>query len=63
MGTVLLIILLVFLLGTVPAYPYSKSWGYGPAGFLGLLAVVLLVLIFMGTVPWFGWTLGPPPPP
>lgn len=59
MGLLLLMILLVFLLGTVPAYPYSKQWGYGPAGFLGLLAVVLLVLLFMGTIPWTDWTLGP----
>ena len=62
MGTLFLAILLLFLLGTIPAYPYSRRWGYGPAGFLGLLVVVLLVLIFMGAVPWFGWTWGPPAP-
>ena len=58
MGTLFLLILLLFLLGTIPTHPYSKRWGYGPAGFLGLLTVALLVLIFMGAVPWFGWTLG-----
>jgi Protein of unknown function (DUF3309) len=48
---VLLIILILLLLGSVPAYPYSRSWGYGPSGLLGLLLVVLLVLMIVGTVP------------
>jgi hypothetical protein len=51
-GLVLLIILILLLLGSVPAYPYSRSWGYGPSGLLGLLLVVLIVLMIMGTVPW-----------
>jgi hypothetical protein len=44
----------------VPAYPYSRRWGYGPSGVVGLLLIVLLVLLFMGTVPW-GY--GPTPVP
>ena len=60
MGTLLLIVLLILLLGSVPAYPYSRRWGYGPSGLFGLLVVVLLVLLFMGMLPWAGWTLGPP---
>jgi hypothetical protein len=52
MGTILLIILILLLLGSVPAYPYSRNWGYGPSGILGLLLIVLLVLLFMGRVPW-----------
>ena len=52
MGMLLLIVLVILLLGSVPAYPYSRRWGYGPSGVLGLLLVVLLVLMLMGTVPW-----------
>jgi hypothetical protein len=52
MGLILLIILLILLLGTVPAYPYSRNWGYRPSGLLGLLALVLLLLIFLGWIPW-----------
>jgi hypothetical protein len=52
MGLILLIIILLLLVGSVPAYPYSRSWGYGPSGVLGLVLVVLLVLLLMGTIPW-----------
>ena len=52
MGLILLIILVLLLAGSFPAYPYSRNWGYGPSGVLGLLLVVLLVLMLMGTVPW-----------
>ncbi len=58
MGTILLIVLIVLLFGTVPAYPYSRGWGYRPASGIGLLLVVLLVLLLMGTIPW-GWNYGP----
>jgi hypothetical protein len=56
-GTILLIILILLLLGAVPAYPYSRRWGHGPSGMLGLPLVVLLVLLILGAIPW-GW--GPP---
>jgi len=52
MGLILLIVLVVLLLGSVPAYPHSRNWGYGPSGIFGLLAVVLLVLLLMNVVPW-----------
>ena len=52
MGTVLLIILILLLLGGLPAWPYSREWGYGPSGLLSLLLVVLLVLLLLGTIPW-----------
>ena len=55
MGLILLIILLVLLLGGLPAWPYSRGWGYGPSGALGLLLIILLVLLFVGVLPW-GWT-------
>jgi len=54
MGTVLLIILILLLIGGFPAWPYSRNWGYGPSGILGVLLVVLLVLMILGPVPW-GW--------
>jgi hypothetical protein len=58
MGTILLIVLLVMLFGSVPTYPYSRKWGYGPSGFVSLLLVVLVVLLLIGTVPW-GWMTTP----
>ena len=45
LGTILLILLILLLLGAVPAWPYSRGWGYGPSGVLGLLFIVVLVLI------------------
>ena len=48
LGTILLIVLVLVLLGAIPAWPYSRSWGYGPSGILGLIVVVLLVLLLMG---------------
>jgi hypothetical protein len=59
MGLILLIILIVVLLGAVPAYPYSRGWGYGPSGIVGLLLLVLLLLLIFNVIPW-GW--GPYPP-
>lgn len=48
MMTILLVILVLMLLGAVPAWPHSKSWGYGPSGGLGLIVVILLVLVLAG---------------
>lgn len=48
MGTILLVILILMLLGAVPAWPHSRSWGYGPSGGLGLVVIILLVLILTG---------------
>ncbi len=45
LGTVLLVILILFLLGALPAWPHSRSWGYGPSGGLGLVVVILLILL------------------
>lgn len=49
-GTILLIVLVLLLLGVVPSWPHSKSWGYGPSGILGLVLVVVLVLLLMGRI-------------
>ena len=50
MYTILLIILVLLLLGALPAWPYSRNWGYFPAGGLGLVLVILLVLVLMNRV-------------
>jgi hypothetical protein len=59
MGLILLLVLIVLLLGTVPAYPYSRGWGYYPSGGLGLLLLILLIVLFMGYLPWWGYTVVP----
>lgn len=48
LGTILLIILVLLLLGVVPTWPHSRSWGYGPSGILGVVLVVVIVLLLMG---------------
>ncbi|MGD0757865.1 MAG: DUF3309 family protein [Candidatus Sulfotelmatobacter sp.] len=50
MSLILLIVLVVLLLGALPTWPYSRSWGYYPSGGLGLVVVVLLVLLLVGRV-------------
>ena len=47
MGLILLIILIILLLGAVPAWPHSRSWGYGPTGGLGLLVVIVIILLLL----------------
>ena len=48
MSTILLVVLVLLLVGALPAWPYSRSWGYYPSGGLGLVVVVLLVLLLAG---------------
>jgi hypothetical protein len=48
MSLILIIILVLVLLGAVPAWPHSRSWGYGPSGVLGLILVIIVVLALMG---------------
>jgi hypothetical protein len=48
MSTILLVILVLLLLGALPAWPYSRGWGYYPSGGLGLIVVVVLVLLLVG---------------
>jgi Protein of unknown function (DUF3309) len=50
LGTILLIILILLLIGAIPSWPHSKSWGYGPSGALGVVVVVLIVLLLMGRI-------------
>jgi hypothetical protein len=49
-GTILLIVLILLLLGAVPTWPHSRNWGYGPSGLLGLVVVILLILVLMGRI-------------
>lgn len=48
LGTLLLIVLILFLIGALPSWPHSKGWGYGPSGGLGLVAIIVVVLLLMG---------------
>jgi len=50
MGTILLIILILLLIGALPTWPYSNGWGYYPSGGLGLVVVIVLVLVLLGRV-------------
>ena len=47
-GTIILIVLILMLVGVIPTWPHSRSWGYGPSGILGIVVVVLLLLILTG---------------
>lgn len=49
-GTILLVVLVLMLIGAVPAWPHSQGWGYGPSGGLGLVVVVLLILWLLGKI-------------
>ena len=50
MGTVLLIILILLLIGAFPTWPYSSGWGYYPSGGVGLILVIVLILVLMGRI-------------
>ena len=47
MGLILLILLIILLLGAVPAWPYSRNWGYGPTGGIGLVLLIVLILLLL----------------
>lgn len=48
LGTILLIVIVLMLIGAFPAWPHSRSWGYGPSGGLGLILIILIVLLLLG---------------
>jgi hypothetical protein len=50
LSLILLIILIILLIGAVPAWPYSRGWGYYPSGFFGLVLLVVLILLLMGRI-------------
>ena len=47
MGLILLVLLIILLLGAVPAWPHSRNWGYGPSGGLGLIVLIVIVLLLL----------------
>jgi uncharacterized protein DUF3309 len=49
-GTILLVVLILLLLGAIPAWPYSRGWGYYPSGFVGVLLLVIIVLMLTGAL-------------
>jgi hypothetical protein len=48
LGTILLIVVILVLIGVVPTWPHSRSWGYGPSGLVGVVLLILIVLLVMG---------------
>ncbi len=48
LGTILLIVLILMLIGAIPSWPHSRNWGYGPSGGIGLLVIIIVVLLVMG---------------
>jgi hypothetical protein len=50
MGTILLIILIIILIGALPSWPYSSGWGYYPSGGVGLIVIILIILLLMGRI-------------
>lgn len=50
LGTILLIVLILLLIGAIPSWPHSRGWGYAPSGGIGLLLLILLVLLLLGKI-------------
>ena len=50
LGTILIVIVILMLLGAIPAWPHSRSWGYGPSGSLGLVLLIIIVLLVLGRI-------------
>ena len=50
LGTILLIIVVLLLIGAVPSWPHSRGWGYGPSGGVGLILLILVILLLMGKI-------------
>lgn len=48
LGTILLVVLILMLLGSIPTWPHSRGWGYGPSGGVGLILIVVLILLLTG---------------
>ncbi|MDI1361332.1 DUF3309 family protein [Methylotenera sp.] len=50
LGTILLVILILMLVGAIPSWSHSKNWGYGPSGGIGLIVIILIVLLLSGRI-------------
>ncbi|MDY7565841.1 DUF3309 family protein [Pseudomonas sp. RTC3] len=49
-GTILIIILILLLVGGLPVFPHSRNWGYGPSGIIGTVLIILLILVLLGRI-------------
>ena len=50
MGTILLIVLVLLLIGAIPSWPHSRGWGYAPSGLIGLVLMIMLILVLLGKI-------------
>jgi Protein of unknown function (DUF3309) len=50
LGTILLVVIILMLIGVIPAWPHSRGWGYRPSGGIGLILIILIILILMGRI-------------
>lgn len=50
LGTILIVVIILMLLGAIPAWPHSRNWGYGPSGGFGLILLILLILMLLGRI-------------
>ena len=50
LGTILLVVLILLLIGAIPTWPHSQAWGYGPSGVVGVVLLVIIVLLLMGRI-------------
>jgi hypothetical protein len=50
LGTILIVLLILLLVGAIPAWPYSREWGYYPSGGVGLILLIVILLLFMGYI-------------
>ncbi len=48
LGTILLIVLILMLIGAIPSWPHSRNWGYAPSGGLGLVVIIIIILLLLG---------------
>jgi hypothetical protein len=51
LGTIILVLLILFLLGALPTWGHSRAWGYGPSGLIGTILIVYLILVLIGRIP------------
>ncbi|CAJ0792870.1 hypothetical protein LMG19083_02355 [Ralstonia psammae] len=50
LSTILIVVLILLLIGALPSWPYSRGWGYGPTGGLGLIVVIVIILVLLGYI-------------
>lgn len=50
LGTILLVVLILMLIGAIPSWPHSKNWGYGPSGGLGFVVIIIIILLLLGRI-------------